>query len=103
MLAEVSSSDFEKEVLDAKLPVIVDFNASWCPPCQMLRPILEDFAAEHSDECKIVSVDIDLARDLADQYEISSIPCLVLMRNGEEIDRKLGLQSERKLKKWIQR
>ena len=103
MLIEATSDNFQSEVLDAKLPVIVDFNATWCPPCQMLRPILEEFAEDHADECKVVSVDIDEAQELAAEFEIATIPCLVLIRNGEEVDRKIGLQSERKLLKWIRK
>lgn len=90
---EISRENFENEVIDSSIPVLVDFNASWCGPCKMLRPILDEIAASEI-ETKIVSINIDEENELAEKYEVSSIPCLVLFKNGREIDRSVGFKSK---------
>lgn len=97
MIKDITSPEFEKEVLKAD-KVLVDFNASWCGPCQMLRPVLEELA-EENENLKIVSVDIDECDDLAHEYEVSSIPCLVVFENGKEKARNIGLMSKKKILK----
>lgn len=99
-IIEGTSENFEKEVLKSEKPVLVDFNATWCPPCQALHPILEEMA-EEGDDYKIVSVDIDDEDALAEQYEVSSIPCLIVFKDGEEVDRKVGLQPKKRLIKML--
>jgi thioredoxin 1 len=99
-IIEGTEENFQKEVLEAKVPVLVDFNATWCPPCQALHPILEELAEEGGD-FKIVSVDIDDQDELAEEYEVSSIPCLVVFNGGEETDRKVGLQPKKRLQKML--
>ena len=74
---EVTGASFEKEVLQSDRPVLADFYADWCGPCRMLRPTLEAIAEDRRD-IKVVSVNIDEEDELADWFEISSIPCLVL-------------------------
>jgi thioredoxin 1 len=95
-----TSENFQKEVLESELPVLVDFNATWCPPCQALHPILEEIADEGGD-FKIVAVDIDEESELADKYDVSSIPCLIVFDGGEEVDRKIGLQPKKRLLKML--
>ena len=99
-IIEGTKANFEKEVIKSDKPVLVDFNATWCPPCQALHPILEEMA-EESEDYKIVSVDIDYEDALAEQYEVSSIPCLVVFKDGEEVDRKIGLQPKKRLIKML--
>ena len=70
--------------------VLVDFNADWCGPCQMLKPTIEEFADEN-DEVKVVSVNIDDEDLLAEKYSVSSIPCLVYFKDGKEVERSVGL------------
>ena len=95
-----TNDNFQKEVLESTLPVLVDFNATWCPPCQALHPILEEIADEGGD-FKIVAVDIDDESELAEKYNVSSIPCLILFEGGEEVDRKIGLQPKKRLLKML--
>ncbi len=86
----VNENTFEKEVILADKPVLVDFYADWCGPCRMLRPTLEAIADERSD-VKVAAVNIDENPDLADEFDIASIPCVILFQNGAEADRSIGL------------
>jgi len=87
---EVTGSNFNQEVLQSEVPVLVDFYATWCGPCKMLRPTLEQIAADRRD-VKVIAVNIEDEDELADQYEVSAIPCVVLFENGAEADRSVGL------------
>ncbi len=89
-IIEATTATFEQEVLQADSPVVVDFNATWCGPCRMLKPTLEQLAAERGD-VEIVGVDIDENMDLAEEYGVFSIPCLVLFKDGLEAERSVGL------------
>ena len=88
---EVTTATFENEVLKSDKPVLVDFNADWCGPCQMLKPTIEQLAEER-DDIKIVSVNIEENDDLAYDYDVSSIPCLVVFKDGKEAKRSVGLK-----------
>jgi thioredoxin 1 len=88
MVIEGNKEIFEKEVLNGEGKVLVDFNAIWCGPCKMLKPVLDQVA---KDGKKIVAIDVDDNRDLAIEYGISSIPCLILFENGKEVKRSIGL------------
>ena len=99
-IIEGTADNFEAEVLGSKVPVLVDFNATWCPPCQALHPILGELA-EESDAYKIVTVDVDDEAALAGAYGVSSIPCLIFFRDGKEYDRRVGLQPKKRLMKIL--
>jgi len=89
-IREITSADFEQVVLKSEKPVLVDFNATWCGPCRMLKPTLDQLAAERPD-VEIVGVDVDENSDLAEEYEVFSIPCVVLFKDGMEAERSVGL------------
>ena len=91
-----NNDNFNKEVIESINPVLVDFNATWCGPCKMLGPILEEVASEQ-DKVKIVSVDVDENEELAASYGISSIPCLILFKNGKEETRVIGFRSKEEI------
>jgi len=99
-IINVTKENFEAEVLKESKKVLVDFNADWCGPCQMLKPILEEVSKE-SDKCKIVSINVDDEEELARDYGILSIPCLILFQNGKEEKRSVGLISKEEIKKII--
>lgn len=88
-IIKVSSEDFEKEVLQSEKPVLIDFYAEWCGPCKMLTPTVEEIANENTN-IKVVKVNIDEAHDIAVKYDIMSIPTLLFIRNGQEVDRVVG-------------
>ena len=91
-IIEVNQENFEAEVLKSVVPVLADFNADWCGPCKSIRTMLEEIA-ETNPEYKIVSINIDEADELAEDYDVSSIPCLVVFNGGEEIKRSVGIIS----------
>ena len=86
----VTEETFEAEVRNAAVPVLADFYADWCGPCRMLRPALEQLSEERSD-VKVVAVNIDEHPELADDFDVTSIPCVILFNNGAEADRSIGL------------
>ncbi|MBR5973658.1 MAG: thioredoxin [Clostridiales bacterium] len=103
-MAEITltSDNFESEVLKSSLPVLVDFWATWCGPCQMLAPILEEFAAENEGKIKVGKVNVDEARELAMQFRIASIPTLILFQNGEAKKMTLGFKTKEQLREFVE-
>ena len=98
-IIELSQNQFKEEVLNNKEKILVDFNADWCGPCKMIEPILEEIAKEN--KIKIISINVDNNQDLAIKYQISSVPCLILFKNGQEIKRNIGLISKREINEFI--
>ncbi len=100
MALEVNANTFEQEVLEAKETVLVDFWAPWCGPCRMQAPILEKFA-EENPAIKVVKVNVDDNQELAMEHNISSIPSLLVFKNGEAVDFAVGLQSKSALENLV--
>jgi thioredoxin 1 len=93
MEIELTQANFEKEVLNSDVPVVVDFWATWCGPCQMFGPILASFAEKHP-EYKVGKVNVDDEQDLAIQYRVQSIPTVIVFKNGQAVKKAVGVQSE---------
>jgi len=85
-----TSANFEEEVLNSQKPVLIDFYADWCGPCKMIAPIIEKIANENAD-IKVVKINVDDEQELAIKYGIVSIPTLVVIKEGKEENRKVGL------------
>ncbi len=98
---EVDDKTFESEVLQSDQVVLVDFWAPWCGPCRMIAPVIEQLAAENSGTAKIVKVNTDEAQDTAHSYGVSSIPTLMVFKNGEAVNRMLGVQPKPRLQEAI--
>ena len=94
---EVSDQEFQSEVLQAKTPVLVDFWAPWCGPCRMIAPVVEELAGENSGSVKVVKINIDNNPDAAMQYGVSSIPTLLIFKNGQVMETMVGVQSKGRL------
>ncbi|MBC7321046.1 thioredoxin [bacterium] len=94
----VNSSNFDSEVLNADIPVLVDFWAEWCMPCKMLSPIVEEISRELSDKIKVVKVNVDENPDLATSYGIQAIPTLLVFKDGNVVGEIVGYISKKTLK-----
>ena len=94
---EVSNDNFESEVMNSEKPVLVDFWAEWCGPCKMIAPILEEIADEQEGVIQIAKVDVDSSPELAQKFEIMSIPTLIVFNNGEPAKRLVGAQGKHQL------
>lgn len=89
----VNDDNFEVEVLQADRPVLVDFSAVWCGPCQRQLPIMEKFATDNKDRVKVVKIDVDDAPAVTAKFGIRSVPSIVLFNAGERLDTKVGMTS----------
>ena len=96
-------ANFEEEVLQSELPVLVDFYATWCGPCKALAPVLEEVSEKYSDSIKIVKVDVDEEESIAAKFGIVSIPTIVFLRNGQTVTSFVGLKSASEIEKLVEK
>lgn len=99
---KVAQDDFDKTVLGAGVPVLVDFYADWCGPCRMVAPFVDEIAQKNVGRMLVAKVDTDRAPDVAMRYGIRSIPTLIVFQNGAELERSVGFEPER-VKALVQR
>ena len=101
MVIELEEENFKKEVENSKIPVIMDFFADWCSPCQMMKPVFEKISKNYNGKLKFAKVNTEISPELAERFEIQGIPCLVITKKGKEVDRIVGFMSEDSLKNKI--
>lgn len=99
-IIKLTSENFEEEVLKSDKTVLIDFYADWCMPCKMLAPIIEEIANEIKD-VKITKINIDNAQDIAAKYDVMSIPTVIIIKDGKEINRSVGLVDKTKILSMI--
>ena len=102
MVKEVNDSNFEEEVVNADGPVLVDFWAEWCGPCRALMPVVEEIAGEMADKVKIVKVNIDEATQTPGKYGLRGIPTLMLFKDGNVVDTRVGSLPKTQLTEWVE-
>jgi thioredoxin 1 len=98
---KVNDGNFSAEILESSLPVLVDFSATWCGPCRMIAPVVEEIAKEYQGKLKVCTVDIDDAPDSASRYGVLSVPTLILFKGGTELDRIVGAAPRSAIEKMI--
>jgi thioredoxin 2 len=101
-IVDADASEFEGAI-HASVPVLVDFWAPWCGPCRMVSPVVEAQGRERAGQFKVVKLNVDEAPDIAARYQAQSIPLLVLVRDGEEVDRQIGAVPPAQLGSWLDR
>lgn len=98
MAREINSSEFQNEVLGSNGTVLVDFSATWCGPCKMLAPVIDELSMEMEGKAKVLKVDVDKSRDLAQKYNIIGVPTVIIFKNGTAVDQIVGFQPKGVLK-----
>lgn len=101
-IVEVTESNFANEVLQATVPVVVDFYAPWCGPCKMLGPLLDQLAGEFQGRLKFVKLNVDNAPELASNYDVTGVPTLASFNGGQLLDTMVGLAAPKALKAWLE-
>jgi thioredoxin 1 len=94
---DVSETEFQQEVLDSSMPVLVDFTAEWCGPCKMLSPIVDEIANQYEGKLRVVKVDADANQNVMQQYGVLGLPTLMLFKGGEAVERITGFKTKDKI------
>mgnify|MGYP004458630149 FL=1 len=101
MELKLNSENFESEVLNANETVLVDFYADWCGPCKMMTPVIEELAEELQGKAKVGKINVDESTDTATQYDVMSIPTIIIFKNGKEVKRFIGVRDKQELLKEV--
>ena len=102
MAFQFTDANFQKEALESDIPVMVDFYADWCGPCKMIAPIVAELAGEYEGVFKIGKLNVDQEQDTAEKYKVMSIPTLIIYKNGEAVDKVVGLVSKQVLQEKLE-
>ncbi len=98
---QITENNFQEEVAQSEVPVVIDFWAAWCGPCQMMGPVFEELSEEYNGEIKFAKVNTEEQREIAGYFQIRSIPTLSIIKDGGEVERMAGFAPKENLKKFI--
>jgi thioredoxin 1 len=101
-IVELTDDNFNQEVLEAKAPVLVDFWAAWCGPCQLAEPVIEELAKEYDSKMKFGKLNVDKNSKMSQKYGIMSIPTMIIFKEGKEVKRQMGFPGKEEYKKMIE-
>jgi len=101
-MKNLTDENFDNEIKNSQKPVLVDFYANWCPPCQVLSPLLDKIEKEYKEKSVFAKVNVDLAPLVSQRFGVSSIPTVILFKDGQPKSSFLGLRSEEDIKKWLE-
>lgn len=101
MALEVTDKDFQEKVLDSDKPVLVDFWAAWCGPCRMVGPIIDELSTEYEGKAVVAKLDVDQNQEFAAKYGVRNIPTVLLFKNGELVNRQVGVAQKETYKEAI--
>ena len=102
-IEQVTDENFKERVINSELPVLIDFWAPWCGPCRMIAPMVEQLAAQYQGKLNVVKINTDEASDTASQYNISAIPTLIIIKDGEVMEQVIGVRSREELANLIEK
>jgi len=97
----ITESNYQSEVVNSSVPVLIDFWAEWCQPCRMIGPTIDQLASEYQGRAKVGKVDVDSNRSLALQFNVQSIPCVVVVKGGQVVSRTMGIKPKAEFAKMI--
>ena len=100
-MLDLTKDTFEREVIKSHSPVLVDFWAPWCAPCRIVGPTLDKLSIEYPSKLKFTKINVDDSQEIAAQFDVRGIPCMVIFKNGREVDRIIGAYPETELRKKI--
>ncbi len=100
-VSNITQSNFKAEVLDSKIPVLIDFYADWCGPCKMVAPVVAELAQELSGQAKVVKINVDQEQEIASSFGVMSIPTFVVVKDGNAANRSTGFAQKEQLKKLL--
>lgn len=98
---KLTNENFESEVLKSEIPVLVDFYATWCGPCKMIAPLVEEISEEYAGKAKVCKIDVDETPELAIAFGVSSIPTIIVFKNGEVYKKAVGYRSKKELEDML--